>query len=631
MWPIHVTDEDLELNEPADRDEGAANEDGPGLEALLDYLLRSRGFDVTGYKRSTLARRIQRRMRSLGVTSYAEYAGFLEVRPDELQPLFDSILINVTAFFRDRPAWNALRDLLAPRLAARDPSRPFRVWSAGCASGEEPYTVAMVLADLVGSEQLAERVTIYATDLSEEELARARAGTYSHKAVEALPPEALAKYFTSAGASYAVDKDLRRAVVFGRHDLVQDAPISRIDLLVCRNTLMYFNADAQTRILNRLHFALDDEGLLFLGKAEMLLGHASLFSPLDFRLRLFRRSRVRARARARDEEKAAAGSDPAAEERARLVRVAFDRAPTAQIVLDDHARLALANSRATHLFGLGAADLSRPFHELELSYRPADLRGCLERVRKDRRPMHVREVERSVSGAEPTYFDIEVAPLLADAGAMLGTQISFVEINEAHRLQSELRKANLGLESAHEELQSQSEELDTTNEELRSTVEELETMNEELQSTNEELESMNEDLQSTVEELRAINGELRQRGEELVQLSTFFGAVLGSLRAGVVVLDRDLLVRAWNPKMEALWGLRADEANGKQFVTLDIGLPIDQLASAIRSCLARGEETERVLDCTNRRGDALRCKVTVTALKGVRSPGVTLVVDEVAA
>jgi two-component system CheB/CheR fusion protein len=615
--------------EPAEA--GDADEvDAPGLEAMLDFLHRSRGFDFTGYKRTSLSRRIRRRMQMVGLTTYPEYVDYLEVRPEEFPQLFNMILINVTGFFRDPAAWSLLQELVAKRLVSGGPSDTYRVWSAGCASGEEPYTLAMILAELLGPAAYAERVKIYATDVDDDALSQARLATYSEKAVEGIPPDLLEKYFTRTGASFVFNKELRRAVIFGRHDLVQDAPISRIDLLTCRNTLMYFNAETQTRILRRLHFALNDDGLLFLGKAEMLLTHANLFSPIDLKLRVFGRTKGRARERLVADDKPTVSSDGPAEERARLHRAAFERAPVAQIVLDVDNRIALINHRAARLFTLTPQDIGRPFHDLEMSYRPAELRSGLDRVRRERRPMHLKEIERTLASGETSFLDIEMVPLLTEGGAVVGTQLSFSDITESHRLQLELRKANVDLESAHEQLQSTSEELETTNEELQSTVEELETTNEELQSTNEELETMNEELQSTNEELQAMNEELRQRGEELVDLSVFFGSILGNLRFGVAVLDSELLVRAWNPKMEDLWGVRADEVEGKQFVTLDIGLPTDLLASAIRSTLSTGEELERVLECTNRRGRVIRCKVDVSALKGAPKKGVTLVVHETA-
>jgi two-component system CheB/CheR fusion protein len=630
-----VTDDDLERTETNEDGAAGAAEpaeteetDAPGLEAMLHFLHRSRGFDFTGYKRASLSRRIRHRMQLVGLHTYPEYVDYLEVRPEEFPQLFNTILINVTGFFRDPAAWSVLQELVAKRLGGSNALGPYRVWCAGCASGEEPYTLAIMLAELLGASAYTERVKIYATDVDDDALAQARLATYSEKAVEGVPAELLEKYFTRTGSSWVFNKELRRGVIFGRHDLVQDAPISRIDLLTCRNTLMYFNAETQTRILNRLNFALKDEGLLFLGKAEMLLTHANLFVPLDLKLRVFGRSRGRPRERAAAEEKSVSEAT-AGEERTRLHRAAFERAPTAQVVLDVEGRIALINHRAARLFSMSPNDVGRSFHDLEMSYRPAELRSGLDRVRKERRAVHLKEVERKLASGDATFLDIEMLPLLNESGNVIGTQLSFSDITDSHRLQAELRTANVELESAHEQLQSASEELETTNEELQSTVEELETTNEELQSTNEELEAMNEELQSTNEELQAMNEELRQRGEELVDLSVFFGSILGSLRFGVTVLDRELRVRAWNPRMEDLWGVRADEVEGKPFFTLDIGLPTDQLATAIRSTLSTGEEAERVLDCTNRRGRALRCKIAVTSLKGAPNRGVTLVVDEV--
>ncbi|MEO8797354.1 MAG: PAS domain S-box protein, partial [Polyangiaceae bacterium] len=199
----------------------------------------------------------------------------------------------------------------------------------------------------------------------------------------------------------------------------------------------------------------------------------------------------------------------------------------------------------------------------------------------------------------------------------------------ATRLRTDLEHANQELETAYEELQSTNEELETTNEELQSTVEELETTNEELQSTNEELETMNEELQSTNEELQTMNEELRERGTELNQLNAFFSAILSSLRSGVVVLDNELLVRAWNPRMEDLWGLRADEVQGKHFLNLDIGLPLERLGAPIRRALSSSDEALVTVDSINRRGKAIRCKMSAVRLEGDEPRGVIILFDEV--
>src|SRR5690349_6236125 len=262
----------------------------PNFEALLIYLKESRGFDFTGYKRSSLMRRVNRRMGQIDITDYQDYLDYLQVHPDEFTALFNTILINVTGFFRDSDAWDYLRaEVLESIIASKPVDSPIRVWSAGCASGEEAYSLAMSLAEVLGADAFRDRVKIYATDVDEEQLNEARQATYGERQMQAVPPELVERYFEPTGSRFVFRKDLRGSVIFGRNDLVQDAPISRIDLLTCRNALIYFNAETQARILSRFHFALADGGVLFLGKAEMLLSHSSLFTPVDLKRRLFRR------------------------------------------------------------------------------------------------------------------------------------------------------------------------------------------------------------------------------------------------------------------------------------------------------------------------------------------------------
>jgi two-component system CheB/CheR fusion protein len=231
------------------------------FEALLHYLRDSRGFDFTGYKRTSLMRRVRHRMDQAGYATFEEYLDVLQASADEFAALFNTILINVTAFFRDQEAWEFVKTDVIPRLVAeRFPTDPIRVWSAGCASGQEAYTLAMLLADALGPEEFRQRVKIYATDIDEEALAEARTASFDARAVESVPADMLTRYFEKVNGRYVFHKDLRRAVIFGRNDLVKDAPISRVDLLVCRNTLMYLNAETQRNVLARLHFALAPAG-----------------------------------------------------------------------------------------------------------------------------------------------------------------------------------------------------------------------------------------------------------------------------------------------------------------------------------------------------------------------------------
>src|SRR3954452_13467741 len=267
-------------------------EDGD-VSALLEYIRRTRRFDFTGYKRVSLTRRIRKRMAEVDCATYADYQDHLEVHPDEFAEFFDTILINVTSFFRDRPAWEFLADEIIPRIVSgKQPGDPIRLWSAGCATGQEAYSLAMALCDALGTDQFRNRVKIYGTDADDDALAAARQATYTTKELEDAPESYVERFFEKASASnsYVFRNDLRRSVIFGRHDLVQDAPISRIDLLVCRNTLMYFNSETQSRILANFAFALRDDGFLFLGKSEVLLSRSSAFVAVDLKRRVFRKA-----------------------------------------------------------------------------------------------------------------------------------------------------------------------------------------------------------------------------------------------------------------------------------------------------------------------------------------------------
>ena len=605
----------------------------PEFEALLQYLKRSRGFDFTGYKRPSLMRLMKKRIQRIGVQNYNDYLDYLQVHPGELNELFDSLLLNVTTFFRDEAAWEVLAQEMIPQILNSKPSNEvIRVWSAGCASGEEAYTIAIVLAEALGTEAFKNRVKIYATDLDEDALTQGRQAVYSPKALENIPEELRQKYFETSGNNYVFRADLRRCVIFGRHDLVHDAPISRLDLLVCRNTLMYFIADTQARILTRFHFALNDTGFLFVGKAEMLLTHANLFTAANLKHRIF--SRV-PRIGLRDRLLIMAESSNAEASNQlvgnmRLREEAFESLPVAQIVVDIQGNLVLANREARILFNLSTTDIGRQLQDLELSYRPAELRSRIQQAYSDRRSVIISEVELIRNEDKVIYLDIQVIPLLDDTGDPLGVIIAFLNVTRYNELQRDLQRSTQELETAYEELQSTNEELETTNEELQSTNEELETTNEELQSTNEELETMNEELQSANEELQTTNEELRQRTEELNRVTIFMESILTSLRVGMIVLDSRLSVQLWNGRAEELWGVRAAEAVEHFFFDLDIGLPTEELRGLIRACqTGNTEEQIIVVDAVNRRGKNIRCRVICTRLiVEHEQKGVILLMDE---
>jgi two-component system CheB/CheR fusion protein len=554
-----------------------------GLSALIDYLKRSRGFDFAGYKPASLERRIHKRMMAVGAREYPDYVDYLEVHPEEFEALFNTILINVTGFFRDAGAWEFLTEHVIPMILERKPDdSSIRVWSAGCASGEEAYTLAMILAEGMGAQGYKDRVKIYATDIDEEALARARQATYDAREIAGVPQQLLATYFERVSNSYAFRKDLRRNVIFGRHDLIQHAPISRVDLLVCRNTLMYFNAETQSRILTRFHFALNDSGVLFLGRAETSLTHANTFAPLDLRRRistkvpsasLHLRDRLLLIAQNGSAEEGNYGVDL----QIRLRESALDAAPIAQLLVDVNGSLVLANERARSLFSISSAELGRPIQDLKISYRPVEIRSYIDQACAERLPSLLRDVEWHAPGGETRWLDVQVVPLIDNSGAVLGASVTFADVSAAKRLQRELEHANQELETAYEELQSTNEELETTNEELQ------------------------------------------QRSDELNSVNAFLESILTSLRGGVVVVDSELKVLVWNDNADDLWGLRANEAVGRNLLGLDIGLPVERLKQPMKDCLNGNRQfIELQVDATNRKGRSIDCRVTCSPLLGAQ-------------
>ena len=526
----------------------------PAFEALLEHLKLSRGFDFTGYKRSSLDAPRRPADADVGDRRLRRVRRLPRGPPGRVRALFNTILINVTGFFRDREAWEDLGERsVAALVASKSPTPP-----SGSGAPAAPRARRPTPWPSAGRGARARGVPRPREDLRHR---RRRGRPGPGPARPATPTEEVAgrsrrscceRYFEPSGDRFVFRKDLRRSVIFGRNDLVQDAPISRIDLLMCRNTLMYFNAETQARILGRFHFALSDAGVLFLGKAEMLLSHGALFLPIDLKRRAVPQGAADDPRRAAPVfADAAAGGRPGRDDRpGRAARRGLRLAAPAR---PDRRRRRRRwspwpTSRPRALFGLSAAR-HRPAVPGPRGLLPPGRAAPPHRAGPGRTPHRAHQRRRARPrrrGDAPRRR--RSARWRATADSCSAVSIAFVDVTALPPAPATSSSAPTAqLETAYEELQSTNEELETTNEELQSTVEELETTNEELQSTNEELETMNEELQSTNDELADDQrGAAASARGELDQANGFLETILTSLRAGVVVLDPELQVQVWN-------------------------------------------------------------------------------------
>ena len=567
-----------------------------GLRTLLDKLSAAYNFDFREYREPALVRRIRARMALVHVDDFEAYAEYIDRHAGEHVTLFNAILINVTGFFRDADAWKSVADEVIPRMvAAAGESRSLRIWSAGCSSGEEPYSVAMLLAEHLGERARDYPVKIYGTDVDEEALAAARHAAYRLEQLKDMPDGLVDRYFNRDGQLYRVRRDLRHWCIFGAHNLTQAPPLSHIDLLICRNLLIYFTSELQERILSRFHYAIRENGFLFLGRSESLLARSRLFHAVQPKWRLFERTTSAARQIAavlpdRDDGHAA-GRESAAPPETLTPRAqrALDVLPAAVMIVDTDDTVLTWNAAAEALFEVPArAAVARKFRDLDVSYRVEGLRARIEDVKARHTPGRMENVMLARRNGDAIYADITIGPLF-EAHRLTGVVVFALEATEQARLKEQVSRVAEQHATALEELQSTNEELETTNEELQSTNEEMETTNEELQSTNEELETTVEELQAANTELGALNAELESRTTELNRLDAYHRSLVNSFEHGVVVLDRDAVVTTWNEVAEQLWSLRADQVVGRPFFALPIGDLAPRVRQVFEAVTASGQ------------------------------------------
>jgi len=480
MRPDHNSLGDQEDTQAAD----------PGFEVLLDYLKHSRGCDLTGYKRASLIRRFQHRMQSINIDTYQSYLEYLQYHPKEYLALLEDVLINVTSFFRDRATWDYLAVEVIPRIiASKQRDEPIRVWSAGCATGQEIYSLLILLAEALGLEACLQRVQCFATDADEAALWQARQATYSSEDTVGISPELLQKYFEQTEKGYVFHRELRRTVVFSRHDLTKDAPISRIDLLTCRNVLIYFNSDAQSSILARFHFALKNTGFLFLGKAETLINRRQIFTPVNSKqgiyvkgleLKLNDYLSITPKSRRQQATNLLATQNY-------FWEAACETSSFAYLAVDAQGCLLHANEEARSLFGLTFDDWKRPFQELE----PAKLisANTLTRALHSRQRLTKLKHVKWTTEKGTKHFNIDISLVLTTRNHLLGVTLTFIETSDYKQVTEELESTRSELARVSTTLEEIKSELSMAYIELESTQKELEVLHQEMHFTSEGTQS----------------------------------------------------------------------------------------------------------------------------------------------
>src|SRR3954466_2745938 len=578
------------------------------LEEILQKLREARNFDFRSYKRATLYRRVLRRMQDHGKSTLAEYSALLDSHPAEYDALLSSMFIKVTSFFRDKDTWDELSKRVIPQmLAEKRPGEEIRAWCAGCATGEEAFSLALTLAEVLGPSFANQDVKVFGTDVDEKAIAFARHAHYASDHVESVPPRLLKEWFVEENAGYTIRKDIRRCVVFGVNNVLGDAPISRLDLLLCRNVFIYLDAKMQKRVLHRFHYALRRNGILVLGKSELIPFAAKIYDTVDLSRRIYRKDGKREVDLGQErlvglleQETIDRTAQDVTADLGTLDQFHRDvlqslRVPVVATSMDG--AVMLWNGAASALWGRSESDVTgKKLATLNLPGLSGEL--LIEKSRAVRDGRSEREVSPgSVPAGDSVaarQLDVEVSILRDTGGERQGLvyvahdMTTFREMEvEARRATDERQASFEELQTLTEEMQSSNEELETTNEELQSANEELQTTNEELQSTNEELETTNEELQSTNAELDATNRELAHRTEEINSAAYVQRTMIRSLTSAVAVLDQDGRVRIWNLAAERLLGIPEDEALGQLMWTLHIPALPRAVLQKIRKSLAQ--------------------------------------------
>ncbi|MBK7978306.1 MAG: response regulator [Deltaproteobacteria bacterium] len=612
-----------------DDGEAEARPGGPpsdGLDALLVFLRKRTGIDFAHYKRSTIERRVQRRVALRGFETVAELLESARASSAEESALVRDLLIGVTRFFRDPASFEALEKTALPAMIRDRPSgAALRIWVPGCSTGEEAYSIAICLLETLGESANDTPIKILATDINEESLAKARAGVYSEAITTQVSPERLRRFFRRSESRYAIAKSVRDLVVFSRHDVTRDAPFARMDLVSCRNLLIYLDATLQRRVLPLLHYALRPNGYLLLGPAETVGGSGELFDLADRDGPLYVRKPVAARVpffvAGRGET---AGIDPATRVDPRIPSIVPDAtsaereadrilaryAPPGVLVDDNLTVLQFRGETErylTHPHGSASLDLMRMARVGLL----ADLRAGVEAARASSAPV-TRAGVRVIGDGTPRSVELRVLPLRtgpegarcflilfedegagAEPGAASATALAAPPPRppEAGRPDADaITELRHELDASREHLQAVIEEYEAANEELKSANEEILASNEELQATNQELQNAKEEMRSANEELETVNEELQYRNRDLGRVNDDLANLLAGVHIPVVMVGRDLRIRRLTSQATTALSLLPSDV-GRPLRDVRLGLDLPDLDAAIARVIATLEST----------------------------------------
>lgn len=618
------------LRKPAawlpDQDKG---EDESGLHHVFSLLKNTTNVDFNNYKRSTIRRRIGRRMVLHKMDDISSYAQYMEKHPGEVMELFRDILIHVTSFFREPEGFRALMEALAVPIKERKHDEPFRVWVAGCASGEEVYSIGICLDEILDSVGQRTPLQLFGTDISEKALQRARKAVYSEALLSEVSPERLNRYFVKVDGGYQVIKSIRESCIFARHDLTTDPPFSRLDLISCRNVLIYMGAVLQSRILPIFHYGLKSSGVLMLGSAEAVPSSSELFVPVNKEFKIYRKNAVPTSGSLYPHRDAAAHADPPAVAPAVDLRTLIQNALQARylgdgVVITRDMQIVMFHGHTGPYLdpapGTANLNLVRVVRE-ELAFK---IQALVFAALDQNTPVSERDI-RFVRGEDSYRVNVEVIPLTTDTVAESYLLVLFEKAEDigapsdaraasasggppdSSSLQRRVDELERNLSEARAQLRSMAEEHEANVEELRASNEEVRSSNEELQSTNEELGTTKEELQSVNEELTTLNEELKTKNVELGSANDDLKNLFAAANLPIVMVGNDLRIRRFTPAAESLLNLIPADV-GRLVNDLRGTIEVPQLLDILRKAIDELTVSHLEIQATNKRWYSVTCR-----------------------